>query len=289
MMLRKFECWHCHHRFEADESSWVECPHCHSDNVDYARFHLPKGIWKWGVGVVSVAVLAYALLNVDWKMFKGSEAPQAVIAEVEDTARKVIEETDTAVVHELRLPVPPTVNVKGNPVFKDGGYSFDVTVKNAPQEGSYYVVALDHFNHSVVVARSKNGHFDQLPPSKADGGQYDFAVCAVSNDSMLCQPVPRAGFIPQQSVARRMNKEQLQQLIDSNDDSLYGAGENKFIAPDCEIAYEGLPADAPDVPTKLKDVADKVDVGNWEATVKHTEYDDLNRISKVVIVVKVKE
>ena len=289
MTLRKFECWQCHRRFEADESSWVECPYCHSDNVDYARFHLPKGIWKWGVGVVSVAVLAYGLLNVDCKMFKGSETPQTVIVEVKDTIQKVIENTDTAVVNELGLTVPPTVNIKGKPVFKDEGYSFDVTVKNAPREGSYYVVALDHYDHSVVVARSNDGHFDQLPPTKAEGGVYDFAVCDASNDSLLCEPVPRAGFIPQQSVAQRMGKEQLQQLIDSNDDSLYGAGENKFIAPDCEIVFEGLPADAPDVPTKLKDVADKVDVGNWEVTVKHAEYDDLNRISKVIIGVKVKE
>lgn len=288
MTLRKFECWQCHRRFEADESSWVECPHCHSDNVDYARFHLPKGIWKWGIGIASVALLAYGLLNVDWKKFRGGEAPQAAVVVVEDTTRMVGEKTDTTVVNELGLTVPPTVNIKGKPAFKDGGYSFDVTVKNAPQEGRYYVVALDHYDNSVVVARSNDGHFDQLPPTEAEGGVYDFAVCA-ANDSLLCQPVPRAGFVPQQSVAQRMSKEQLQQLIDSNDDSLYGAGENKFIAPDCEIVFEGLPADAPYVPTKLVEVADKVDVGIWEVTIKHTEYDDMNRISKVVIVVKVKE
>lgn len=287
MTLRKFECWQCHRRFEADDSSWVECPYCHSDNVDYAHFHLPKGLWKWGAGIAACAGLAYGLLSIDWGQFRESPEPQAVEEEQVDTARTIVEKTDTVVEKELGLKVSPTINIDGTPTFEDGSYTFTVSVKNAPAEGSFYVVALDHFDHKKVVARSDDGHFKNLPPSKADGGQYDFAVCSVNGDSLLCDPIPRAGFIPQQAVAQRMSKEKLQQLIDSYDDSLGGAGENSYIAPDCKLEFKGLPADAVGVPTNLWGVADKVDTGIWHVTVTHVDYDDMNRISKVVITVEI--
>ena len=282
MTKRKFECWQCHSRFEADDQNWVECPNCHSDNVDYAHFHLPRGWWKWGVGFVTCAAVVCILLNIDWGAFKKGQQTEPPVFVDPKSSSYIHEDSDTIARIEIPdMKVSPTVNVNGKPEFKDGGYSFTVSVKNAPPQGTFYVVALDHYDHSKVIARSDDGQFTNLVPSEADG-QYDFAVCAVANDSLLCEPAPRAGFKPQKAVAQRLSKEELQRLVDSYDDSL-GGGKNPHISPDCKLVFSGLPADKK-APANLWEVADMVDMGQ-HVTITKVEYDDMNRISTVHLTV----
>lgn len=289
MVKRKFECWQCRHRFDADDESRVACPNCHSDNVDNAHFHLPKGTWKWTVSALVCAAVAWILLSMDWKCSENqmTTPKQPVIPEESVVIHDPIEESDSDTVSvDLGLKKPPTVNVKETPVYHDGSYSFDVIVENPPSAGSYYVVVLVH-NDQHVVARSNDGHFDQVPPSAAEGGIYDFAVCAVANDSLLCEPMPRTGFLPQKSVAVRMTKEQLQELIDTDDNSLCGQGANDFIAPDCKLSFIGLPADVVNVPVNLEEVAEKKDIWKWSSiSITNIEYDSMNRISAVTIEIK---
>lgn len=283
-MLRNFECWQCHHRFEADDQKQVECPQCHSDNVDYAHFHFPKGTWKWAGVVIACLVVGCALYNINWKALGRSESSQVMSEQKTDTVKVAVNEvTDTAVVEEIGLTVPPTVNLIGKPKFEDGGYSISVKVKNAPPEGTYYVVVLDHFDYKKIVARSDDGNFTKLPPSKAESGQYDFAICSIKNDSLLCQPVPRTGFIPQQAVNERKSKEWLQQLINTNSDLILGIGKTPYIAADYVIHLYG---DETKPGYKLADVAQNVSFEIWSATVTKVEYDDMNRISVIHISVK---
>lgn len=281
MALRKFECWHCHRPFEADERQWVECPYCHSDNVDYACFHLPQGTWKWGVGAAAGVCLAFGLGSIDWRADK--EEPEPEPKQVGDTTwhEPPADTVGIKEVKEMGLEIMPTVNVVGTPLFEDGGYTFTVKVRDAPPGGGYDVVVLDHLDHSRVVARSADGHFAKVPASTVDGGVYDFALCATGNSTLLCDPVERAGFISQQTVHQRLSKEQLQELIDRYDDSLGGAGGNPYIAPDCKIEFQGLPDGSANAPTNLWDVADKVDMGIWKVNVEKLEYDKMNRIKVV--------
>ena len=282
-MLRNFECWQCHQRFEADDQKLVECPYCHSDNVDYAHFHFPKGTWKWAGVVITCLVVGYALYNINWKALGRSESSQVVSEPKTDTAQVAVNEvTDTAVVNEIGLTVQPTVNLIGKPKFEDGGYSISVKVKNAPPEGTYYVVVLDHYDYSKVIARSDDGNFTKLPPSKNEG-QYDFSVCSKQNDSLLCQPVPRPGFLLQQAVNERKGKEWLQQLINTNSDLIIGIGKTPYVAPNYVVHLYG---DEVSSNTLLAEIANNVFLGIWSATVTKLEYDDMNRISVIHILVK---
>ena len=284
MAQRKFECWQCHNRFEADDQGHVECPHCHSDNVEYAHFHLPKGTWKWVVGILICCSFVWLLSLINWSSFFDKSDPQADISYESDTI--IIEKPDSCALAELtetELKLSPTVDIKGKPVYEDGGYTFSVNVKNAPPQGTYYVVALDHFDTSKVIARSDDGHFTLLPPSKAEGGQYDFAVCSKENDSLLCDPVPRTGFLPVEVVTERKGKEWLQKLIDTNDDLIYGTGNTKYIAPDYKINIKGTKTEDQ---IRLSDVAGNVSDELWKsATITSVDYDDMNRISVINITV----
>lgn len=285
MAQRKFECWQCHNRFEADDQGHVECPHCHSDNVEYAHFHLPKGTWKWMTGILICGCTIWLLSLINWSVFfKNTPAPQIVEQSKKETT--ITEKIDTIITEELKdagLKPRPDVIIDGKPIYENGGYTFSVNVKNAPPRGTYYVVALDHFDPSKVIARSDDGHFTQLPPSKAEGGSYDFAVCSKQNDSLLCEPIPRTGFLPVEVVTERKSKEWLQKLIDTNDDLLCGSGSTKYIAPDHNVNIKG--ADVVE-PMKLSDVAANVGDGLWKsATITTVDYDDMNRISVINITV----
>lgn len=284
MAQRKFECWQCHNRFEADDQGHVECPHCHSDNVEYAHFHFPKRIWKWVAGIIICGCAIWLLSLVKWSTFFEKSDPQEDNYLQSDTT--IIEKPDSAALDELtgtELKLSPTVDIKGKPVYENGGYTFSVNVKNAPQQGSYYVVALDHFDHSIVIARSDDGNFKQLTPSKTEGGQYDFAVCSKQNDSLLCEPVPRGGFIVIEVPNERKSKEWLQELIDTESDLIEGVGKTPYIAPDYTIHIKGASAD-PNI--RLSDVAGNVSVGTWQVKITSVEYDDMNRISVVNITVE---
>lgn len=281
-MLRKFECWQCYHRFEADDQNHVECPHCHSDNVDYAHFHFPKGTWKWSGVAIGCLLVGYALYNMNWNTFGGGSTPSIGKSQPDSLRTDIEEEPDTTVINEIKLAVSPTVNLDGKPTFEDGGYAIHVKVKNAPPEGSYYFVVLDHYDHSKIVARSDDGNFTNLPPSKYDG-QYDFSVCSKQNDSLLCQPVPRTGFLPQQSVNERKSKEWLQQLIDTNSDLIVGSGKTPYLSPDYVVHVNGVDASS-DI--RLAEIANNVSFGIWSVTVNSVEYDDMNRISVIHISAK---
>ena len=59
----KFECWSCGNTFNAYETKDVFCPKCHSENVEYARFHMPK-YTKWVVlALLFIAVGLYIIPN----------------------------------------------------------------------------------------------------------------------------------------------------------------------------------------------------------------------------------
>ena len=286
MAQRRFECLQCHNSFEADEQEHVECPHCHSDNVEYAHFHLPKGIRKCLVGILICGCLVWLFSLINWSSLFENNNPKEYNSHKPDT--KIVDPLDTFIcggrdtfiVEKLR----PTVDIEEKPVYEDGGYTFSVNVKNAPPQGTYYVVVLDHFNPSKVIARSDDCNFTQLPPSKAEGGQYEFAVCSKENDSLLCEPVPRTGFLPVEVVTERKGKEWLQKLIDTNDDLLCGSGSTKYIAPDHRINIKG--ADVVE-PMKLSDVAANVGDELWKsATITSVDYDDMNRISVINITVE---
>jgi hypothetical protein len=277
-MIRKFECNNCKHQFEADDANQVQCPNCNSDNVEYAHFHIPPAVWKICGAALLILLLAVVAMKIEWNRPASQDIKQL---EDKDTLEYV---RDTTYIKETGLALPPVINV-GDLTFEDNGYSFDVTVENAPVVKFYYAV-LNPYDNKKTVAKSNDGKFKGVPYSTADGGYYDVALFDASTDSLICC-VEKTGFIKQKAVTKQMSVEKLQSLINSRDVSLMGVGENDYLSPDYKLNFSGLPNDAINVPTTLGEVFDKLENEIWSSVkVNSVEYDDMNRISVIHLVIK---
>lgn len=272
-MKRKFECWNCHKQFEADDAEWVACPHCKSDNVEYASWHFP--LWmKWGTVIVVVVIAAiYAISQIDWK----PDHTEPVIDSSDSTA-VVKYVADSIYTNETGLKNPPSI-VVGELSFEDDGYEFSAEVKNPPQL-KYYFVVREAFGEKII-AKSDDGHFSSVPCSEAEGGSYKVQIISQGTDSVWAsEDVP--GFIKQGKPKHRMTAAELQTKISMRAPSLMGIGESDYLSPDCKLKFTGLSKNATNVPQIIAEVFEKLDNGAWtSAKVSSLEYDDMNRISVV--------
>ena len=269
-MICKFECSDCKTRFEADDRENVICPHCKSDNVDYAKTHISSKVWM-AVAIIAVLVaLVCVALHIEW----GKESGDGMVicgGHISDT---------TEVVIVPGLDVPPTIEV-GDLIFEEGGYSFTVVVKNRPSAKAY-VAVINPINNQTI-SKSEDGVFKDIPSSEADGSFYTIALMDAAKDSVLTS-MEKPGFIKQAKVARKMSVEELQRKIESRDDSLMGLGENDYLSPDLTLKFVGLPADAVNVPTILSEVFEKLDMEIWSSVlVSNLEYDEMNRIKTITL------
>lgn len=276
-MIQKFDCKNCNKQFEADDQQGVvTCPHCHSDNVEPARSHMPR----WVLPALLVLVLA-VVIGICFATCRGSDMKP----DKEDSSAIMPDTCDTLKV-EYKEAIPTTVEVS-EPEFDGKNYSVSVEVQNAKGLKFYYV-RMNHFGEKRVLQKSNDGKFSDIPFCEADGHSYDFAIMDANADTLLCVPTEKTGFIKQAAVGKKMTKEELQQLIDKRDPSLNGAGENDYLAPDYKLKFSGLPADAVNVPQILADVTDKLDMEVWQkVTVTALGYDDMNRISSITLQVVV--
>ncbi len=280
-MIRKFECKACKMRFEADDSNAVICPHCQSDNVEYAQFRISSKVWKICGGIVVFAGLICAAIFVDWKgLFPKNEENLTT-----DSIDMVEVKNDSIYMAETGLELPPEIEIT-ELNFEGEGYSFDMKVKYLKTSNIYFAV-LDPYNDKKIIAKSNDGHFTNVPYSKADGSIYTLAVYDAQMDTILCKKAEVTGFIKQKSVSKKMTVAELQAKIDKRDQSLIGVGENDYLSPDYTLTFVGLPKDAPNKPKNLYDVFEKLDMETWvSVTVSSLDYDDMNRISGITLKVK---
>lgn len=277
-MIRKFECKNCQNLFEADDAGQVICPNCNSDNVEYAHFHIPGKVWKIAGGIILLLIIGIIISKIN-----SCKSPHPTEESIEkiDSAGYV---QDTTYIKETGLSLPPVINVS-ELSFEEKGYKFEVTVENPPSAKFYYAI-VDPYNNKKIIAKSDNGKFNDVPCSEADGGMYDISLFDASADTMICS-ILKPGFIKQKAVSKKMTAEELQSKINNRDASLMGLGENDYLSPDYTLKLNGLSSDAVNIPSTLGEVFDKLDNEIWESVKVNTlEYDDLNRISKIVLSVK---
>ena len=269
-MKKKFECKTCKKQFEADDSGYVVCPHCHSDNVELYSHNVSARTWKIAGAIVVILLVcgAYFLATTRTKGSSTLDNPHPV-------------EPDT-------ISDPPTVNV-GMPVLNDDGmYSVEVKGNNISQGTKYYYVMMSHFGKQVLQ-KNNDGHFSNIPFCPDDGNSYDFAIMDGKADTLLCIPVEQTGFIKQAIIDEedRMTTGQLQTLIDTQDSSLNGIGESDYLAPDYKLILIGIPSDMTK-PESWTDVFQMIEFGILEnVTVVKLEYDDKNRVNSVTLKVSV--
>lgn len=269
-MQRIFECADCKTRFEADDKGGVICPHCNSDNVDYAKSSISSKV-RIAVAVFAVlSALAILALNIEWgTKSKDTEVIEDIL--VSDTAGVVV---------VPGLDVPPTLEV-GDLTFENEGYSFTVVIKNRPAIKTYLAV-INPINNQTI-SKSDDGTFKDVPSSEVDGAFYTIALMDAEKDSVLTS-MEKPGFIRQAKPTRKMSSQELQEKIDSRDESLMGLGENDYLSPDLTLKFEGLPSDAVNVPTILSEVFEKLDMEIWSSvSVSKLDYDEMNRIKTITL------
>ena len=268
-MKKKFECKTCKKQFEADDSGFVVCPHCHNDNVEPYSRHISTAVWKIGTGVIALIATSCVILFC----ISRCDGDTPIHTPDPDNPGIVIDPSD-----------PTTVSVS-EPVFNDDGtYSVDVEALNLPRGIKCVYVMLSHFDRQELQ-RNKDGHFTGIPFCEDDGHSYDFAVVNSKTDTMLCVPVEQTGFIKQGVVKEdeRLTGEQLQHLIDTRDASLNGVGESDYLAPDYKLAFTGLSPDEKE-PQSWSELFDILDFKIWSGvTVEKVGYDDKNRVNAVTL------
>lgn len=275
-MLRKFECWKCHSKFEADDAQWVECPHCHSDNVEYATWHMPKTAKIGALGCGTLFVLTMTVLPFIGKQEKD---PRQNV----DEHLVVVSLGGDTIVVDPTIIEPTKLSLASAPSFDGEKYSCIIQIEYAPS-GSFKYQIIDSFEE-MVVAESSDGSFSGVPVSESSGGSYRVRLVDVSGNALLFQgkviEAPISGFIKQVKPETKMSVEQLQHLLDIYDNSLLGLGENDFLAPNYKLSFIGLDG-VINIPTILAQVIEKLQMGDWEsATVTKLGYDDMNRISEI--------
>ena len=283
-MVRKFECWDCHKVFEADDKKDVLCPNCKSDNVDYVSRHIPYT--KIALGIIAIAIVGYGIdfmLN-EWQRFNINRHDDNLPVDTPDTSITVPEEKIVSTfVNETGLKIPPSISLDGEKKLNDNEtYSFKVIVDHAPNVS--YVITLTEKTSGAIVAKSEDGSFTDVPPSKAEGGIYLIQIVDKKADTLLSTPQPMDGFFPVKKVDHKLSVADLQRLLDSEDETLLGNGENPYLAPLYTIKYIGLSEDDSH-PANLADVMEKKYMvwKSFKVEVESLVYDESNHISCITL------
>ena len=281
-MIRKFECNNCHKTFQADDQSLVLCPACHSDNVEYYSIKIP---YKAIIAVIiAIAAIGIGIYSVPYKNDNtGTNNDDDIIRSDTDSVIRDIKEIEKKYTDETGLSIPPSISIQGKMTLNDDDntYSFKVKVDNLPSSITYKVILTDKIT-SKTIAESKDGSFERIPPSKADGGIYLIKIVDTQNDSVLCY-LTKDGFLPVKKVGRKLSVSELQKLIDSSDESLIGNGENPYLSPDYTINYNGL-SNEEHQPSNLADVVEKLEMGTWiRVKVESLTYDDTKHIKSITL------
>ena len=283
-MTQKFKCWDCLKTFQADDQNKVKCPHCQSDNVDLYSFQIPyKKIFIVIVISVALGLCIYYIFQGE-KHHSIDDYNAIIEEEIDTTAIQATKAAENKYREETGLIIPPSITPIGKKILNDDDntYSFKVGIKNPPSS-PFKIILTDKIS-GKTIAESGDGSFTAVPPSKADGGIYLIQIVDVKTDSVLCTPQTMDGFLPVQKVDNKLSVSQLQQLIDSEDETLIGDGENPYLAPGYTLKYTGLTNDDPH-PTNLADVVEKVSVMCvWNSVkVESVEYDDTKHIKSITL------
>ena len=279
-MEKKFECRSCGKSFSAEEKGHVTCPHCGSDNVDYARIHIP---YKY-IGISTCVVLAILLL---FKLNISSIFPSKNIEKIDEDTSVVIQNTDTInievinqEIEELGITIPPTI--KGVDKIErndDGKYNVVVKVEHAPEKG--YAVVISDIKTNKEIAKSKDGSFNGIPFSSNDGKYY--AQVVTSSGEALSEKTEITGFLEVKDISHKLSVRELQDLINKQDKSLLGH-DNEYLSPVYQIKYAELPPGTESVPDNFGDVFENVKMGAWNSVeVISLDYDDSKHISTIML------
>lgn len=271
-MIRNFICLNCKQQFKADDKEMVYCPHCKSDNVEIAKQHISRWVWRI-MSLIIVLLVVCFIFNCISRCNSGNDSD-------------IINPDDPAIIYTDGDSIvdPPTVIIS-EPIWdNDSKYSVKVEAKNIKSKMKIYFVMLSHFEQKVLQ-KNNDGLFSNIPHCDDDGHSYDFAIMDSKTDTLLCVPIEQTGFVKQITIddKNKMTIEKLQTYIDSQDRSLLGVGENEYLAPDYKLEFVGIPTDVrkPESWSELFEMIEYEIIKN--VTVTKISYDDKKRINNITL------
>lgn len=273
-MIRKFECWNCRTTFTADDKSWVECPHCHSDNVEYATFHLPAYIRKAAICTTGTVLFAIAGYYAVQALQSGSPVQENIT----DENQKTKQIADSVYIKDGGT-IAPSLSVRDMVYDEEKGtYHCVFNVDPLPAEEWKIVISSYYGNKQIAV--SNDGVFDDLPYSP-DDGFYRVKLVSLKTDSLLCEERDFPNFEKQVTIQKGMTERELETHLNGKKSLV----DNPYIAHDHEVIVANKPAGDTSETGSLGQVQDLLQMCALKATVSKVEYNEQNKISKVILTI----
>lgn len=285
--MQNFECKDCGRNFSSEVKEQVKCPHCGSDNVEYASVHIPYK--KLGIFFLLLLTIII-IIKIDFKTVQSSDesfAEETTHTEVESISNRDEEELESEdlmqEIKELGIDVLPTIKgVERIELDADGNYNVTIKIEHTPKNG--YTVIITDLETGSVVAKSKNGTFKGVPFSR-NSGKYYAQIQDTSTEEPLCEPTEITGFVEVKKISQKLSVSELQELISKQDPSLLGH-DNEYLSPVYQLKYENLPQDY-EAPDNLSDVFEMLNMEVWTSVeVTSLEYDDTKHVSLIKLTVK---
>jgi DNA-directed RNA polymerase subunit RPC12/RpoP len=285
-MIKKFKCIACGKKFDADDKDAAVCPKCHSDNITPVK---PEYLKHIGFGLVLLVSIGAGMLVT--KQCKSDMDHRGGIDLVPgtETSAEVNSEDSLISKYDIDPELLKAIEIQSNkPVYdkKSKTYSLSVTAKNTPKGAKVKYELCEDYNPKnnikKVLMTSENGKFVGISPSKKDYHTY-YVVASVIGSDGQAQIIDREieGFDEVKPVVNRITKEQLQGMINHRDPALQG-GDPRISNSVVFVTKGNGEADS------FQEVFNNIDFNIWnDVTVVSVDYDSDNRVSKVVLSVKV--
>lgn len=266
-MERKFECWNCKKTFQADDKGAVECPHCHSDNVDYATFRVPRQVF---VIVAAFVLIIIAVIGVKYILPNNDVKKEEKTEKKEDPNDSI----NNAYAEEFGVLIEPSLSIPEIEYNEDDNtYNCRVKVDDPPQQP--WKIVIKSYYDEKFVAESDNGEFEHLPYSKEDG-YYKFFLVSQSTNESLCEERIFPYFPLQSRVKKPWTAAELEQALKGKESIV----ENPHIAPQHTIDIVNKHPKDTDPPATFREVQNlRKMIDGLQVFVEKVEYDDMNRIS----------
>ena len=212
---------------------------------------------------------------------KNEEKPAEVPSDgVINDSTVLLNDSDTLHL-DTEVPLEMAFTSIPEPTFSDGKYSIQVHVDYVPDGAKVIYKICEPFGDKKVIASSEDGNFTGLPYSEFSGTYAVIAIAQKDGKQVAVAEDVLIGFIKQEAVKRKMTVQELQALIDKQDESLLGAGENAYLAPNVKLTFKGLDAGEAQ-PDLMGDVFNNLKMRVWsKAKVIDIKHDSINRIKEV--------
>lgn len=267
-MIRKFECWNCKTHFEAEDKEWVECPHCHSDNVEYSTFHTPKWVVYAVPTITVLSIASYFSINY----WSHRHEKQSVVIMGDTKSDTLVMNANQAYIDEGNI-LEPSISI-GEISYNDekNTYScrFDVAY---PPRNPWKLVVMSYYGDKEI-STSDDGVFSDLPYSK-DDGFYRVKLVDANTGELLCEERDFPDFGKQIHIKKPWTVAELQRELNGKNSLV----DNPYIEGHHEVVVVNKPANDTSLTSSLSQVQDLLHQCGMTAKVLSVEYNDMNQIT----------